>query len=73
MADGRDAQALCGVLKDLAGGVNSGSSSVVGRWDVGFEALPFVVGKIGRVAPYHVAYVIVLPHPIYQTVSLALR
>jgi hypothetical protein len=34
-------------IEDLARGVNSRSSSVVGRRDVGFEIFSFDVGKIG--------------------------
>jgi hypothetical protein len=34
-------------IEDLAGGVDSRSPSLVGRWKMGLQTLPFGIGKIG--------------------------
>jgi len=59
-------------VEDLAGGVDPGSSSLVGRRNVGLDAFPFGVGQISQVAPFHALERTPSSpsDPIYQTVSL---
>src|SRR5919112_3429696 len=40
-------------VEDLAGAVGFRSSSLVGRWNMELQTLPFGVGEIGGVAPFH--------------------
>ena len=40
-------------VEDYAAAVDSRSSSLVGSWKMGLDALPFSVGEMCRVAPFH--------------------
>src|SRR5215217_6666359 len=40
-------------VEDLAGTVDSGSTSLAGSRNIGLKTLPFSVGEIGGVAPFH--------------------